>query len=422
MFLLNSLFAAGNQQDFTIASNGSRSYARSGVEVSEQTILSLAAAARAISLPAQSLACLPVHLYERSGQDRKVNTSHPVAEVLNQPNKKDSKFEYFESGQGFVGLNGNHIAIIERDAKLNIKELIPIHRDKVTILRGSDGLPYYRLHDGKNTTLSMENIHHVKAWSFDGYQGSSPIHYAADSLGLAMATEQHASKIFANGVAVSGVIERPKDAPALTTQTAVDNIVNSFQDRHSGLRSKISVALLQEGMTYKQLSQHNDQAQLIESRRLGIADVSRLWGVPLSMLNESAGESYKSIEQQSLNYVIYCLLPHIKRWESAMARDLFVGKERAKYFVEFDVKGLLQGDINTRYAAYAFGRQWGFLSVNDIRRLENLPPLAQGGDIYLTPLNMADTAQIKDPALHQQLTTATDQQLTEIEKILCRSI
>lgn len=108
-------------------------------------------------------------------------------------------------------------------------------------------------------------------------------------------------------------------------------------------------------------------------------------------------------------------MPWIRRWESAMHRDLLQPSERKKYFIEFNFSGLIRGDIKTRYDAYAIARQWGWLSLNDIRRLENLPPV-EGGNVYLTPLNMVDT---KNQSIHEQLNHATPEQLKEIE-ILCR--
>ena len=407
----------GNSSDsasnFSMFSSGSASYAKSGVIVDPKTALSQSALRRCVTLLAESVAQLPCEVYKRDGDKREKAVDHPLYDLLhNQPNQKDSSFEYFETAQGFLGLNGNHLAIIERDNKANITELIPIHRDKVQILKGNDGLPYYHLIE-ENETLPMRMIHHVKAFSMDGFQGLSPLQTSADAIGLSLAVEEHASKVFSNGTTLSGVIERPKEASSIKTQDGIDNVVNSFVGKHSGIRNMFSVAMLQEGMTYKQMAMNNDQAQLIESRRMSVADISRLYGIPLSMLSESAGESYKSIEQQSLNYVIFGLMPWLKRWESAMRRDLLLPSERKEYFIEFNVAGLIRGDLKTRYEAYALGRQWGWLCVNDIRRLENLPPV-DGGNTYLEPLNMVDANNrpIKN-------TTASPERVQEVKEVLC---
>jgi HK97 family phage portal protein len=402
---------------FSMFGSASAAYSKAGTVVDPKTALSLSALRRSVTLLAESVAQLPCEVYKRDGDQRTRAVDHPLYDILhNQPNQKDSSFEYFETAQGFLGLNGNHIAIIERDNKANITELIPIHRDKVQILKGNDGLPYYHLIE-ENKTLPMRMIHHVKAFSMDGFQGLSALQTSADSIGLSLAVEEHASKVFSNGTTLSGVIERPstdKVGP-IKTQEGIDNVVNSFVGKHSGIRNMFSVAMLQEGMTYKQMAMNNDQAQLVEARKMSVADISRLYGIPLSMLSESAGESYKSIEQQSLNFVIFALMPWLKRWESAMRRDLLLPSERKQYFIEFNVAGLIRGDMKSRYDAYAIARQWGWLSVNDIRRLENLAPVA-GGDVYLTPLNMIDS---KNSEVHNKINGASAERIAEVEKILC---
>ena len=411
--------SSDSASNFSVFGSSRAAFSKAGTVVDPKTALSLSALRRAVTILGESVAQLPCEVYRREGDQRHRATEHPLYDILhNQPNQKDSSFEYFESGQGFLGLNGNHIALIERDNKANIKELIPIHRDKVTILKGADGLPYYHLIE-ENKTLPMRMVHHVKAFSMDGFQGLSPLQTSADSIGLSLAVEEHASKVFSNGTTLSGVIERPstdKVGP-IKTQEGVDKVIDSFVGKHSGIRNMFSVAMLQEGMTYKQMAMNNDQAQLIEARKMSVADISRLYGIPLSMLSESAGESYKSIEQQSLNYVIYGLMPWLKRWESAMRRDLLLPFERSEYFIEFNVAGLIRGDMKSRYDAYAIARQWGWLSVNDIRRLENLGPV-EGGEVYLTPLNMIDS---KNQEVHNEITRASSERVAEVKQILCQN-
>lgn len=415
---ISSLWGGGSSDsasNFSMFGSASAAYSKSGAIVNPKTALALSSLRRCVTLLAESVAQLPCEVYERNGDQRKKAFDHPLYDILHsQPNKKDSSFEYFETGQGFLGTNGNHIALIERNGKGEITELIPIHRDKVQILKGDDGLPYYHLID-EGRTLHMRMVHHVKAYSEDGFQGLSPLQTSADTIGLAIAVEEHASKVFSNGTTLSGVIERPKESPTIKTQDGVNKIVESFVGRHSGLRNMFSVAMLQEGMTYKQMAMSNEQAQLIEARKMSVADMSRLYGIPLSMLSESAGESYKSIEQQSLNYVIFALMPWLKRWEAAMRRDLLLPSERKQFYIEFNVAGLIRGDLKTRYEAYAIGRQWGWLSVNDIRRFENLPPV-DGGNTYLTPLNMVDSKNLE---VHQEIQTASKERIQEVEKILC---
>lgn len=389
---------------------------KAGIHVTAEKALALSAVRACVTLLAESVAQLPCELYRREGEGRVRATDHPLYDLIhNQPNRKDTSFEYYEQGMGCLGLRGNHYALIDRDANAYVRELIPINPDKVTVLKGPDGLPYYQLEE-VNEILPARLIHHVRAFSLDGYLGLSPIQTNADVLGLALATEEHASGVFANGTTMSGVIERPLEADTINSQDKVDDILNRWKERHTGLRNAFSVAFLQEGMTYRQLSMDNEKAQLLESRGFSVEEVCRLYKVPLHMVqkNDKTTSWGSGIESMSLGFVIYTLLPWLKRIEAAQTRDLLLPDERKDYYIEFNVQGLLRGDQKSRYEAYAIGRQWGWLSVNDIRRLENMPPIP-GGDRYLIPLNMTDAAQAGN-ALN-----ATPQQMKEIEAILCHN-
>jgi len=386
-----------------------------GVLVNTESALGVAAFRACVTLLAESIAQLPCELYRRTengGRERA--TDHPVYKLIHSaPNRKDTTFEYFEQAQGSLGIDGNHIALIERDSFGYPQELIPINFKKVTVLKGQDGMPYYRLLD-YNETVPMHMVHHIKYFSLDGYVGLSPLQTNVDTIGLTIATEQHAAAVFQRGATMSGVIERPREAPAIADQSKIDRLLEKFTERHGGgLRNAFSVALLQEGMQYKQLAMDNEKAQLIESRGFGVIEICRLYKVPPHMIQHLDKASFNNIEHQGLQYVIYTLLPWVKRHEAAMMRDLLLPDERNDYYIEFNISGLLRGDQKSRYEAYAIGRNWGWLSVNDIRRLENMPPIT-GGDRYLTPLNMVDSSTAKNSL------NATEQQMKEIEEILCR--
>lgn len=390
--------------------------AKSGALVTPETAIAVAAVRACVTLLAESVAQLPCELYRRDGDKRERATDHPLYDLIhNQPNQKDSAFEFNEQRMGHLGLRGNSYSLIDRDGSGYITELIPVNPDKVAVLKGPDGLPYYQLLGEGNKILSMRQVHHVKAFSLDGFVGLSPIQTNADTIGLTMAVDEHASRVFANGTTLSGVIESPKDGAKFPSQQKVDDFLNKFVERHSGLRNAFSVALLQEGMQYKQLAMNNEQAQLLESRKFGISEICRLYKVPPHMIGDLERATNNNIEHQGLQFVIYTLLAWLKRIEGAMMRDLLLPSERRDLYIEFNVSGMLRGDQKSRYESYALGRQWGWLSVNDIRRLENLSPVA-GGDIYLTPLNMIQTGKLPDG-----ITKATAEQLNEIEAILCRN-
>lgn len=237
---------AGSDWGNWVSAVSSRS--ASGAVVNTDTALALTALRGCVTLLAESVAQLPCELYRRTdGGNRERATDHPLYDVIHsQPNQKDTAFEYYEQAQGALGLDGNHIALIDRDGAGYVRELIPVSNTKVQVLKGNDGMPYYHLYD-LDEVLPARMVHHIKGFSLDGYVGVSPIETNADAIGLAIATEEHASAVFSRGTTMSGVIERPREASPITDQKKLDRLLEKFAERHSGIRNMFSVAMLPGG-------------------------------------------------------------------------------------------------------------------------------------------------------------------------------
>lgn len=410
-FLFERRGGGGNVSQW-ISSVGARR-SKAGVMVTPESALAQGAVRACVTLLAESIAQLPCELYQRQDERRTRATDHPLYDIIHAcPNQKDTSFEFNEQRMGHLGLRGNAYSLIERDGRGYITELIPVSPDKVMVLKGADGLPYYQLLDGSNALLPMRLVHHIKAFSLDGYLGVSPIQSNPDAIGLAMAVDEHAGNVFSQGTTLSGVIEGP--GKHFDTQEKLNAFRDGFSTVYSGMRNAFKVAILQEGMQYKQMAMTNEQSQLLESRKYGAIEVCRLYKVPPHMIGELDRATFSNIEHQGLQFVIYTLLPWVKRIEAAMMRDLLLPSERQDLYIEFNLSGLLRADQKSRYESYALGRQWGWLSVNDIRRLENLPPIP-GGDMYLTPLNMVATGQPPGG-----ISQATQEHIKDIEAMLCR--
>ena len=385
-----------------------------GQVVTPASALSLTVLQNCVTLLSESIAQLPIELYERSGDDRKPAVDHPLYSILKyEPNPWQTPFEYQEQSQVAAGLRGNSYSFIDRDQDGVIQGLYPLDNEAVTVMKGSDLMPVYQVYGSE--PMPKRLVHHVRWMSTNGYTGLSPVLLHANAIGHAQAIQQYAGKSFMNGTALSGVIERPKESPALKDQASVDRITDGWNAKFGGSGNAKKVALLQEGMTFKPLSMTNVDAALIDALRLSALDIARIYKIPAHMVNELEGATFSNIEHQSLQFVIYTLLPWVKRHEQAKTRDLLLPSERKQYFIEYNLAGLLRGDQSSRYAAYAVGRQWGWLSINDIRRLENMPPV-NGGDIYLSPMNMVDAS--KPQQFPAGKTEPTKAQIDEIGRIL----
>lgn len=394
-----------------------RSRSAAGVKVTPDSALAITVLQNCVTLLAESVAQLPLEMYRRLGDGKRESASdHPLYDVLRyQPNPWQTPYEYRECSQLACGLRGNAYSFIERHDDGSVKALYPMHNDKVTVLKGPDLLPYYRV--GGHDPLPMRLVHHVRWHTKNHYTGMSPIELHADAVGLAQAVRHYASKSFANGTAVSGVIERPKESVAIKDESSIQRIVDQWGEKFSGVDNAKKVAMLQEGMTFKPLSMSNVDAELLGILKITGTDLARIYKIPSHMINDLEKASYNSLEQLLIQYVIFALMPWVKRHEEAMMRDFLLPGERRQYFIEFNLSGLLRGDQKSRYDSYAVGRQWGWLSINDIRRLENMPPVANG-DIYLQPLNMTDVANelpnMHNPNVRAQL----EQQRDDIVRML----
>lgn len=421
MFFSSLLAGQGNLTDATssfwrgLIGSGRNS---SGVAVTPDTALAIPVLQNCVTLLAESIAQLPLELYLRkdNGQ-REAAINHPLYDVLRyQPNGFQTPYELRECSQLAAGLRGQSFCFIERLGDGNVAKLWPLLNDKVTVYKGPDLLPYYQV--GSNAErLPMRMVHHVRWHTGNHYTGLSPIELHAEAVGLAQAVRQYTGKSFANGASVSGVIERPREAAPIKDQATIDRILDQWGSKYSGMDNAKKVAMLQEGMTFKPISMTNVDAEIVSVLKLTGVDVARIYKVPLPMVNDLEKANYNTIEQLLIQFVVFCLLPWVKRHEQAMMRDFLLPQDRRDYFIEFNLSGLLRGDQKSRYESYAIGRQWGWLSVNDIRRLENMPPVL-GGDVYLQPLNMVDASKgmpdLNNPNVRAQL----ELQQREIERIL----
>jgi HK97 family phage portal protein len=282
------------------------------------------------------------------------------------------------------------------------------------VLVGADGLPYYR-YDGQEP-MPQRMVHHVRWFSLNGFTGVSPVQLHCNAIGLGLAMQGHASSVFANGTHLAGVLERPAVVGSHELQPLgkerVDQIKAAWKAEYAGRENAMKVAVLQDGMSFRPLSMTNVEAQLIEARGASALEIARMYKVPPHKVGILERATNNNIEHQGIEFVVYTLLPWLRRYEQAYRRDLLLPSEWPDYYFEFNVGGLLRGDAQSRYEAYSKARQWGWLSVNDIRRLENLPPVP-GGDTYLQPLNMVPAGWVPSADAKPKA-----QAVAEVERIL----
>ena len=357
--------------------------------------MQVAAVFACIRVLAESVASLPLIVYKRrpdGGKDR--DPPHPLYRTLHdRPNRWQTGFEFREMLMGHAALRGNAYAAIKATGGQAVAELTPLHPDRVIPFRAPDGLIAYEHTplEGPRRILLQPEMLHIRGLSDDGICGLSPIKLHREAIGLALVTEEHGARLFANGAQLGGVLQHP----GKLQPEAVERLKKSWEARYSGVGNAHRTAVLEEGMTWNKVGMTSEDAQFLESRHYQVTEIARIFRIPPHMIGDLSKATFSNIEHQALEFVVHTLRPWLVRWEQAILRDLFTEPDQETHFVEFLVDGLLRGDTQSRYNAYAVGRQWGWLSANDIRRLENLNPIEQGGDDYFQPLNMASMTQDK---------------------------
>lgn len=366
----------------------------SGVTITEQSALRSAAVYACVRVLAESVASLPLITYQRTttGKERAIN--HALYGLLHDtPNSEMTSFEFRETLMGHVLLWGNAYAEIELNNRGDVLGLWPLRPDRMQVIRNQAGALVYRyqMADNSYTVFPQSLIFHLRGLSSNGIVGYSPIQMARNAIGLSLATEEFGSRFFSNGARPGAVLQHPGQLG----DKAYERLKSSWAEQHQGLTNAQRMAILEEGMKIETIGVPPDDAQFLETRLFQIQEIARIFRVPLHKIGELTHATFSNIEQQELHFVVDSLRSWLVRWEQAVTRDLIGPLERKTVFVEFLIDGMLRGDQASRYTAYATGRQWGWLSVNDVRRLENMNEI-ETGDVYLEPLNMKE-AGTPDP-------------------------
>lgn len=386
MAFLTRLFAPQRESRATMAdilkAMSAGSITKTGISVTPNTALNYTAVLAGVRILAESVASLPAFVYQRNGADRSRATTHTLYPLLHDaPNRRQTAFEFFELGMSHLILWGNYYAEIERNGRGQPLALWPLRPDRMTVELALDGR---RLYTYDNTPVHSERILHIAGLGGDGIVGYSLIRLAREAIGLGLATQQFGATVFGNG-AVPGIVLRH---PGELTDKAYNRLQESWNATHGGLENAHKAAILEEGVSIEKIGIPPEDAQFLETRRFQIEEIARILRIPphlMAMTDKAA--TYASVEQFAIQFVRDAIRPWLKRWEAALALQLLDPNDRQRYYIEFLVDDLLRGDTQTRYQAYATARQWGWMSANDIRRLENMDPVA-GGDAYLVPLNM----------------------------------
>jgi HK97 family phage portal protein len=357
-----------------------------GVTVNSHTALSIGAYYAAVKLYADTVASLPWDTYIRIDGTRRPYRPSPSWLTTPQPNNPN--FTAFDLKHRMISsllIDGNCFVLFIRGRSGDIVEMRVLDPKRVEI-RQRDGSPYYIVtgEDNVAVELTAEAILHIPLFATGSdMRAPSPVEQHRTTLGLASATQLYSAKFYEQGASPSAVIKIPGEL----TQDQADSLRNSFSRRHEGIEKMHKIAVLTGGADFQQMSMKISDMQLVETLHWGVESIARLMGVPLHLLQYPGGNtSYNSVEIVSIEWLRLGLGPLVARVEAGLQR-LVPGAEQT--FIKFTLDGLLRATTKERYEAYKVAlNEGGFLTLNEVRALEDRSPVGPEGDVFRQPLNI----------------------------------
>jgi HK97 family phage portal protein len=356
--------------------------------------LGLSATWACINLLVGTISSLPLMVYQTRGDTRRVARNHPLYYVLHDsPNYDQTSADFWEYMTAGIELAGNAYATIDKRDDGGVYSLTPIRPDGVKARRTALGaIEYDWTVDGQRVTRPGATVLHIRGPLGDALSGTSTLSVCRSAFSSAEYADTAAAAMFANGIRPSGVLAPDK----FLTPEQMEQAQRLLDEKHAGAMRAGRPLLLNAGLTWHSLTLDPTDAQMLESRRFSVEEICRVFGVPPHMIGHTENSTSwgTGLEQQTLGFVKFSLRRRLKRIEQALEKQLLTARDRAEGItIEFNLEGLLRGDSAGRAGFYQSGLQNGWMTINEVRRLENLPPVP-GGDVprmqmQNVPLNAA---------------------------------
>lgn len=381
--------------DWLLGGRSQQSY--TGKTVNAQTALTLTAFNAGIRIISETIASIPLHVYQKQNKGKRIATEHALYNLIHwQPNSEMTAFSFWEVMLHNMAIYGNCYADIEFDNGGNVIALWPLLPQNMKMERFNGVIRYRYLlpadtgQAGQEQIIANEFIFHVHGPSPNGLYGYNQVQLGKEAIGLGLAVEEFGNRFFGNGGNVSGVLEHPAELG----EDGRKNLRDSFEETNSGLTNAHRLLILEEGLKYVQMGIPPDAAQFLETRKFSVNDMARHLRLPPHMLGDLSGSTNNNIEQQSLEFVKYSILPWVVRIEQTARWKLLSEKDKRSYFAKFDLDGLLRGDLLSRTQALHIQRMDGIISANDWLEVENKNAQeGDQGDIYFVPVNWIDASK-----------------------------
>ncbi|GHL35076.1 phage portal protein [Escherichia coli] len=327
-------------------------------------------------------ASLPLDVYQTKNDQRtKVDNSHPLAKLLRfRPNNFMTALEFREAMTMQLCAYGNAYAHVERNSVGDVISMVPLMSANMEVRLSDNGknIIYRYRRDTEYADFSQKEIFHLKGFGFNGLTGLSPLAFSAKSAGVAIAMEDNQREFFANGAKSPQILMT--DGKVLTKEQR-GQLEENFKEIAGGPVKK-RLWILESGFTTQPIGVSPQDSEILSARKFQVAELARFYGVPPHLVGDvDKTTSWGSgIEQQNLGFLQYTLKPYLDRWEYSIERWLVKESEQGIIHAEHNLDGLLRGDSTSRASFMQIMVNTGIRTVNEVRRLDNLPPLP-GGDV-----------------------------------------
>lgn len=363
------------------------------------TALSLSATWACVNLISGTISSLPLMVYRTVNGERSVARDHPLYRLLHDtPNYDQTAVDFLEFISASVELQGNAYAEKKTTDRGVVVAIVPIRPDIVTVRRTPSGKLLYVWKDGNTRNEILEDrMLHIRGFGGGPLGGASTLSSCASTFAGAMSVERASSAMFRNGARPSGVLSTEK---ALTKEqrTIAEQLL---QEKFVGAMNDGRPMVLDNGVQWQQLTMKSTDAEMLESRKFSVEEIARVFGVPPHMIGHTSGSTSwgTGLEQQTLGFQKFTLRRRLKRIEQAMEKQLLSVQDRINGItIEFNLEGLLRGDSAARSGFYQSALTNGWMTINEVRALENMPAVEGGSVPRMQMQNVPITEAGQQPA------------------------
>lgn len=353
----------------------------SGTHVNQQTVFQVNAVYSAVSLISNTVSTLPVDVFVR--RDGARFPFRPKPEWVERPDMDIPRQAFYSQLITSLLLDGNAFVRVFANRQGRVVNLMVLNPTQVEVSRAATGRLVFTV-EGEERPLTHEEVIFIPDVMRPGkLRGENRVKALQENFGLALALESFASTFFGQGTNMNGVIEVGSDLTAEQAQ----QLSESFSAAHQGWRRGHKTGVLTGGASFKSTQMEPDKSQAIEARRFAVEDIARAFNIPPHMLGIPGTMTYSSVEANGLQFIQHTLRPILEKIEGALSPLMARTPGGENAFIKFNIDGLARADLQTRMQSYSTALQAGFLTINDVRRREDLRPVEdEGADTVRVPL------------------------------------